>query len=195
MTRRPEFAVLAAFANAVLAATALAAAPEPTRHEAVLEAPPAEVWRLWTTAEGLREWLAPLVEIELRLGGEMLTRYRADGTLGDAGTIVNRILAFEPERMLTLQVARPPAGFPLPDVVSSMWTVIDLEPVDGGARTRLRITGLGFGDGERFAQLRGFFERGNAATIEQLAARIRAGKPLALADAPGAARGTAAGSR
>lgn len=182
MTRRPEFAILVTFFAAALLATApLVAAPEPTRHEAVLDAPPAELWRLWTTGEGLREWLAPLAEIELRLGGEMRTRYDARGTLGDAGTIVNRILAFEPERMLTLQVARPPAGFPFPQEVLAMWTVIDLEPVDGGARTRLRVTGLGFGDGEAFAGLRAFFDRGNAATIEQLAARLRAGKPLSFA--------------
>lgn len=169
----------AATSFAVVLCTAVAAAaPPPTRHEAVLDAPPAEVWRLWTTAEGLREWHAPHVAFELALGGRMSTEYDPSGTLGDAGTIVNRILAFEPERMLTIQVETPPAKFPFPEEVLAMWTVIDLEPVDDGRRTRLRVTGLGFGEGERFEQLRGFFERGNAITVERLAERIRAGRPL-----------------
>ena len=34
------------------------------------------------------------------------------GKLGDAETIVNEILAYEPERMLTIRVKQAPASFP-----------------------------------------------------------------------------------
>lgn len=137
------------------------------RHEGLIDAPVEEVWKAFTTAEGLKSWMAPLAEIELRVGGKMLASYKADGKLGDENTIENTILSFEPQRMLSIKATKPPAGFPFPAAIKDMWSVIYFEPV-GADRTRVTVVGMGYGDSEEHAKLREFFDKGNAHTIEQL---------------------------
>lgn len=137
------------------------------RHIAMIDAPPSEVWKALTTSEGLKSWMAPQVEIDLRVGGKMLSNYKADGKLGDENSIENTILAFEPERMLSIQATKPPAGFPFASSIKDMWTVMYLEPI-GADRTRLTICGMGFKDDAESQKMREFFDKGNAHTLEQL---------------------------
>lgn len=61
-----------------------------------------------------------------------------------------------------------------------MWTVMYLEPI-GAMRTAVRVVSLGFGPDEEAQQMRMFFERGNAQTIEQLQHALSA---AAADDAP-----------
>ena len=134
---------------------------------AVIDAPVDAVWAAWTTADGLRAWLAPHVEFDLRLGGLMRTNYHAQGTLGDPQTIENVVLSFEPGRMLSMQVAKAPAKFPFPNAIYRMWTVLYLDVVTPG-QTRVRVVGMGFSPDEESQKMRTFFLRGNATTLEQL---------------------------
>jgi uncharacterized protein YndB with AHSA1/START domain len=140
---------------------------DPIVSEAIIEAPVEAVWSAWSTAEGLRAWLAPHADIEMRPGGLMRTNYRAQGSLGDASTIENTVLSFDPGRMLSFRVARTPEGFPFPEAIQHMWTVIYLEPADDG-HSRVRVVGLGFGPDEQSQRMRDFFQRGNDATLRQL---------------------------
>lgn len=135
--------------------------------EGAIEAPVKAVWEAFTTTAGLRSWMAPLADIDLRLDGKMQANYRADGTLGDTNTIVNRILSFEPERMLSIRVDQAPTGFPFPEAVKSMWTVIHFEPGSGN-RTHMRIVGLGFTDTPESVRMRAFFDKGNAYSLQML---------------------------
>jgi uncharacterized protein YndB with AHSA1/START domain len=145
----------------------------PIVSEAVIEAPPSEVWAVWSTGAGLRTWLAPHAEIDLRIGGLMRTNYNPQGTLGDPSTIENVVLSFEPDRMLSIRVARTPEGFPFATAIQEMWTVIYLDPVDSG-RTRIRVVGLGFNSAEESQRMRAFFQSGNDATVRQLQDRFTA---------------------
>ena len=165
------------FRNAIalvlgLFALAQAQAGDSITAEAIVDARVEEVWAAWTTPAGLRAWLAPHADIELRVGGLMRTNYSPDGSLGDSSSIENRILAFEPERMLSVQVARAPANFPFKLEVSDMWTVLYFEPLLEG-KTRVRIVGLGFTASEQSQKMKAFFERGNAHTLAQLQKRFR----------------------
>ena len=139
----------------------------PIVSEATIEAPVEAVWAAWTTSDGLRAWLAPHAETELRLGGLMRTNYNAKGALGDPGTIENTILSFEPKRMLSIKVSKAPQGLPFPNAIHQMWTVLYFEP-QGPDRTLLRVVGLGFEPGEESQKMRAFFEQGNEATLKQL---------------------------
>ena len=143
--------------------------PSPLVHETVVEAPVEQVWAAWTTSAGLRAWLAPHADFELRLGGKMRANYQADGVLGDAGTIENTILAFEPQRMLAIKVTKAPAGFPFPNAVERMWTVLYFTPASA-TRTHVRVVSLGFGSDAESRGMRDFFAEGNAATLSQLQA-------------------------
>ena len=151
----------------ILAGPASAQDARPIVSEVVVEASVETVWAAWTTGEGLRAWLAPHAEIDLRLGGLMRTNYNPQGTLGDPQTIENSILSFEPGRMLSIRVTKFAPDFPFPNAVGDMWTVIYLEPA-GGGRTRVRVVGLGFGADDESERMRAFFDRGNAVTLRQL---------------------------
>lgn len=61
--------------------------------EGVVSAPVTAVWYAWTTTEGLKSWLAPHAEMDLRIGGLMRSNYDPEGELGGPGTIENRVLA------------------------------------------------------------------------------------------------------
>ena len=147
--------------------------PAPIVHEADLLAPPAEVWRVFSTGEGFRKLGPALADVDLRLGGLIRSRYDANGSLDDEGAIHNEILAFEPERMIAFKIHRPPKGFPYPNAWKSTWSVVTLTDL-GDGRTHLRDAMLGFGDDEESKAMRAFFDRGNGWTIEKLRAGFEA---------------------
>lgn len=162
------FAALATLVSVIGTAGAAPAAEDgPIVTEGVIDAPVAEVWNAWATSEGLASWLAPQADIDLRVDGLMRANYDPKGTLGDAGTIENRILSFEPERMLSIRVAKAPESFPFKAKVGEMWTVLYFQPAETN-KTALRIVGLGFSADEESKRMREFFQQGNAFTLEQL---------------------------
>jgi uncharacterized protein YndB with AHSA1/START domain len=154
---------------------------EPLVTEAIINAPVSEVWRLFTTGEGMESWMVAHAEIELKVGGLMRTQYDPKGVLGDANTIVNEVLSFEPERMLSIRVRQPPADFPLPEAVRSMWSVIYFQPLEPGM-TNVRVVGLGFGEDADAHELREYFRKGNAQTLEQLQKKFWPGCALCEKD-------------
>src|SRR5690242_9188211 len=103
--------------NSLLTALVIACAAAPARADRAMEcsvvvaAPVADVWKAYTTNDGFASWAVAKADIDLRIGGDMRTHYNPNGVLGDDGTIVNRILAFEPQRMLTIQNTRAPKSF------------------------------------------------------------------------------------
>jgi uncharacterized protein YndB with AHSA1/START domain len=139
--------------------------------EGIVNAPVAEVWKAWTTSDGLASWLAPHADIDLRIGGLLRTNYSADGSLGDAGTIENEVMAFDPERMLAIRVSKAPSNFPFKDSIKGMWTVLYFTAESDGT-TRLKIVGLGFTAEAESQKMKQFFERGNAFTVDQLRKRF-----------------------
>lgn len=145
----------------------------PVVSEAVIDAPRDSVWAAWATSAGLRSWLAPHADIDLRVGGLMRASYSAQGTLGDAGTIENTVLSYEPGRMLSIRVSKAPDGFPFATAIGEMWSVIYLDAA-GARRTHIRVVSLGFTPGEESQRMRTFFERGNAMTLQQLQRRFAA---------------------
>ena len=52
-------------------------------------------------------------DVDLKVGGKMLTHYDPKGRIGDPDTIENTILSFEPKRMLSIKVANPAGEVPL----------------------------------------------------------------------------------
>jgi len=145
--------------------------PQPLVTESVVAAPLDAVWNAFTTSAGLESWMAAHAAIDLRIGGTIQTVYASEGKLGDASTIENTILAYEPNRMLSIKVSKAPDGFPFPHAIKSMWTVIYFEPV-GSTATRIREVSMGFGTDDESQKMRQFFDRGNAATMAALQKRF-----------------------
>lgn len=158
-----------AFVIVVVSASSSAFADRTLVNEAVINAPVAEVWEAFTTGKGFESWAVAHAEIDLRIGGEMRTHYDPKGVLGDKNSIVNQILAFEPQRMLTIRNTKAPEGLLHADLFQKTWTVIYFEPVDDlRDRTHVRIAGLGWGDGPEWEGIYNFFKTGNQQTLDEL---------------------------
>jgi uncharacterized protein YndB with AHSA1/START domain len=152
-----------------LAWSAFAGDPDlsPQVTEGIVHAPPAELWKVWTTADGYTRLGPAVVDIDFRIGGLIRAAYDPSVKLGDPKTIQNIILAYEPERMMAFRIQRPPAGFPFPTAWKKTWTVATMTDL-GDGRTKLRLTMLGYDASDESQKLRAFFERGNAYSLERL---------------------------
>ena len=106
-----------------------------------------EAWRLWTTSDGLRSWMAPVIDVELRVGGKWEASYDPQKKIGDEGNIHNEILSYVPYRMVSMRVAKFPDDYPLDqEKVRKTHTVVLFEELDED-RTRVIVCGVGYGDG------------------------------------------------
>ncbi len=165
--RTTSFALLIAwfgFANMVSADRKLV-------HETIVPAPIADVWAAFTTAEGFKSWAVPKAEIDFRVGGDMRTSYNPDSTLSDEHTIVNRILAYEPERMLAMQNVQAPAGLPNSELFQLTWSVVYFTR-KSEKETHIRMVGLGYGQGPEWDMVYNMFKDGNAYSLEKLRERF-----------------------
>jgi uncharacterized protein YndB with AHSA1/START domain len=140
-------------------------------HEAVVSAPFALVWEAFTTKKGLESWMVAHAEIDLQVGGKMLTHYSKDGKIGDDGTIENTILSFDPMRMMSIKATKPPANFPFKDAIKKMWTVIYFTAEE--EQTRVKVISHGFTMDQDSQTMRGHFDAGNKFTLDKLMERFK----------------------
>ena len=140
-------------------------------NEATINAPVAAVWKVWTSGEAYKSLGVAQADVDLRVGGLIRTHYRADGLLGDEETVVNRILAYEPQRMIAIRIEHPPKSFPFKEAWKTVWTVITLTDL-GNSRTHIRAASMGFGVDEESIAMRRFFETGNGSTLKTLQNRL-----------------------
>lgn len=148
-----------------------AAAADSITTEGVVSAPVGDVSSAFDTSQGLRSWMAPHADIDLRVDGLMRVNYKPEGTLGDGSTVVNRVLSFEPQHLLSMRVAKAPDDFPFPGAIVAMWTVVYFEDA-GDSKTRLRVVSMGFTPDADSQRMKAFFERGNAYTVMKLQEKI-----------------------
>ena len=141
--------------------------------EATIDAPVEAVWAAYTTQAGLESWMVPHADVDLAVGGKMRTHFDPKGTIGDAQTIENTILTFEPERMLSMKVAKAPANFPFQNAIQRIWSVVYFTP--DGAKTKLTEVTMGFGEDPESQQLRQFLEAGNRMLLDRLQKKFAAG--------------------
>jgi len=144
-------------------------------NEATINAPVAAVWNVWTSGEAYKSLGVAQAEVDLRIGGLIRAHYSAAGVLGDDETVVNRILAYEPQRMIATRIDHPPKSFPFKEAWKTVWTVITLTDL-GNNQTHIRAASMGFGADEESIAMRRFFEAGNASTLETLQNRLEGKK-------------------
>ncbi|HEY6642983.1 SRPBCC domain-containing protein [Povalibacter sp.] len=157
---------------ATAASTWAAAADDsnPQVIEGFINAPLAEVWKLFTTPEGYKVLGVPQSQIDLRVGGLIRSHSVPKGVLGDPETRIEELLAYDPERMLALRTRQQPASIPYPDAVAGTWSVIYFTP-SGADMTHVRIVGLGYRDDPSSQALRKLFAESSRGTLDQAAKR------------------------
>jgi uncharacterized protein YndB with AHSA1/START domain len=169
----------------LLTSGVLAAEPQVT--EGFVNAPVATVWRIFTTSDGLVQTGVAQAAVDLRIGGEIRAHYDPQGRLGDPETIVNAVLAYEPQRMLALRVKQAPAKFPHREALANIWTVLYFTP-SGEDMTHVRIVGLGYSSDAASQGLREYFETANRQTLDHIAKQYW--PQCALCKAEGATSGS-----
>ncbi|HEU5453458.1 MAG TPA: SRPBCC domain-containing protein [Terriglobales bacterium] len=145
------------------------------RQEIVVPATLEEVWSAVSTSDGLRDWVAPTAEVELKTGGHWYTNYSPGSKIGDPGTIYNSVLSYVPMKMIAMKIGIAPPIFPKgPSDAGTLFAVLTLEDL-GNRQVRVSEHMVGFGPGEDWDKVYRFFETGNAYTLGQLLKRFEVG--------------------
>ena len=124
-----------------------------------------EVWKAFTTSEGLSTWLTPRAVVDLRNGGEWTAHYPGGHTGG--GTIIS----LTPEQELTLR-ALAPEQFPN---VRAQRTTARFEFIPEGSSTRVRLTQTGWKAGDEWEKAYEYLARGNPQLLWALHRRFVSG--------------------
>ena len=137
------------------------------RHEGVVDAPVADVWKAFTTTEGVTSWMVPRATVDFGVGGTLEASYSLDAVFPSPNNIKHEFLAYLPQEMIAMRVIQCPPGTPHAEILEELWAVITFEPV-GEDRTRVAIAGVGYREGEGYDAVYDFFDQGNAWTFAQL---------------------------
>ncbi len=141
------------------------------RLEIVVPATREQVWQAMSTSEGLRGWVAPNTDVEMKTGGHYYTNYNPRAKIGDPGTIYNTVLAYIPLEMVAIHVK---LGGIFPEPVAKadrLSAVLRISPA-GKGRVRVSETMTGWQSGEDWDKVYQFFQVGNAYTLGQLYKRF-----------------------
>jgi uncharacterized protein YndB with AHSA1/START domain len=136
--------------------------------EATIHAPPSKVFRLWTSAEGVKKFFAPDARIDAKTGGRyQIIFFPSKDPEGDShGTKGAHVLKVVPDKELAFEWITfagdnllgnhaPPYAPPAQRNVTPLptWVELSFEAVDGQPnQTHLKFAHYGFRDGEIWAQ-------------------------------------------
>ncbi len=109
------------------------------RHERVVPLARADVWALWSSAEGLTRWLVDEAKVELRPGGAYEVYFLTEEPPGRRGSETCRVLSFLPGRMLSFTWNAPPHLSKTRFLHT--WVVVDLADAPDGTRVTITHTG------------------------------------------------------
>ncbi len=129
-----------------------------------IPAPLPEVWKAFTTKEGLATWLAPDVTVDLRPGGDWIVHF--PGSTG-GGKIISFIAqkelvisALAPDKFPTVRAERTRAAFTFTAV---------------GNQTLVRLTQTGWKDGAEWSAAYEYLASGNGQLLAMLHHRFVSG--------------------
>ncbi len=130
-----------------------------------------KVWKAYTTSEGWRAWVAPVAEVDFKIGGVIKTNYRRGAKLNDRDTNTLRVINYVPKRVITLQ-ADVSKNWPqiLRENAKQMFNVITFHEKENG--TKILSYGIGYKDTPEFKKLLDFFVTANEKTFEKLIAYV-----------------------
>jgi uncharacterized protein YndB with AHSA1/START domain len=161
----------AAFACAGGLARAQALAPDIVV-TAVVNAPVAEVWKAWTTPEGIESFFAPkAAKVEPWPGGAFELWFAPDAPEGSRGSEGNRVHSVKPMEQLVFEWGAPPtipAIRPLRTLV-----YLDFRPLPGN-RTEITLRNFGYGYGDDWAKTKAYFTSAWTGVMASLEKRFAA---------------------
>jgi uncharacterized protein YndB with AHSA1/START domain len=127
-----------------------------------------EVWKLFTTDEGLKKWIAPVAKIDMKTGGSIRTNYDPSKTVDDTTSIKLDIINYIEDEMLTLKVNLNnsfPAEAKKED--KNLQEILQFVKLDKN-KTKIVSTMVGWGQGSHWDKAYNFFEKGNDWTFKEI---------------------------
>jgi uncharacterized protein YndB with AHSA1/START domain len=127
-----------------------------------------EVWKLFTTDEGLKKWIAPVAKIDMKIGGSIRTNYDSNKTVDDSSSIKLDIINYIEYEMLTLKVNLNnsfPAEAKKED--KNLQEILQFVKV-GEHETKIISIMVGWGQGSHWDKAYSFFEKGNVWTYKEI---------------------------
>lgn len=138
------------------------------RIEGIIPATPKEVWKSFATEEGLKKWMAPVVSLDLRVGGAVSTHYDKLASIGSPGTIRLGIVNYLEPELITYKVNLNSSFTQKARAEDqNLQEIIQIVPWTNGT-TKVVSSMIGWGTGKEWDETYNFFAKGNAWTFEQL---------------------------
>jgi len=138
------------------------------RMEIVLPVEKPEAWKLFTTEPGWKKWATPVVSIDFKVGGRILSHYDKGKSVGDPGTIRLPIINYLEGEMITLKVILNESFI---DKVrqedQNLQEIIQFFDL-GSGRTKIVSSMIGWGNGPEWDKTYEFFARGNLWSYQQI---------------------------
>ncbi|MEQ8244073.1 SRPBCC domain-containing protein [Fulvivirga sp.] len=138
------------------------------KQEILINASIEKVWNAYTTTEGWKAWVTPIVEIDFKINGTIKSHYDSTATIGDKGTIVNHVLNYIPYKLITMQ-AELNENFPefMIGEEKNLYSIVEFEKL-GENQTKLTIYGIGYKNEQQWIDLLKFFIQGNEMSLNKL---------------------------
>lgn len=140
--------------------------------EAVFDCPSEAAFRMFASGEAWKRAFDAESAIELRVGGPYEIYFSMEPPPGERGSEGCRVLSYLPGRMLSFSWSAPPA-FPK-ERARRTWVVVTFEPA-GDGKTAVRLEHAGFGAGERWPEVRAYFDQAWGRVLEAFASQTSAG--------------------
>jgi hypothetical protein len=125
-------------------------------------------WKLFTNDEKLKKWIAPLVHIDLKSGGYIVTNYDSTKSLSDSSSIRLPIITFIDRELLIFKVnLNNNFVEKLRDEDGDLLEIIQFKKIDNN-NTKVISSMQGWGTGNDWDKAYDFFIRGNEWTYKEL---------------------------
>ena len=135
-----------------------------------INAPVADVWKAWTTTDGIESFFAPkAAKVEPWPGGAFELWFGVDMPEGSRGSEGCKVHSVKPMEQFVFEWNAPPtipAIRPLRTLV-----YLDFKPLPDN-RTEVTLRNFGYGDGEDWAKTKAYFERAWPAVMANLEKRF-----------------------
>ena len=144
------------------------------KKEVTVSAPIDDVWRAWTTSEGVTSFGPPAAKIELRVGGAYEWYFMPDQPPGARGSDGCRVLSYLPMRMLSFEWNAPPSIPKLRESDAKTHVIIEFEEVEAGQVT-VTLSQLGLGQGEEWDKYYEYFDAAWGRVLDGLVKHFQRG--------------------
>jgi uncharacterized protein YndB with AHSA1/START domain len=156
-----------------LAALLALTATDAVHKEKLIPAPPAEVWKAWTTVEGAKTFFAPDANLDASPGGAYELFFNVDAPIGTRGSEGCTVVAAEPNKKLSFTWNFPTSIPSLRGQNAHTQVTVTLAP--SGAGTKVTLDQTGFQDGDDWKKGHAYFERAWGVVLARLERRFKRG--------------------